>query len=963
MTDWRLKVYAYLHDPPDKPLALGRPGGHAAWGRDLASRLVGEASAEEWKQWEPIISKADQLASGAERSAFLPRRPPSLNELRHPLSGQPIDISWIHPSPEAAIRALEEEFATLAGLKDAPDAAFLALWGLLPWRLRNRRGADELRGLWDLLPAETRMPNHPVVAHQALVSALATVLVEGEEAVLLSFSIGPVQRFIAQARRLSDLWAGSAVLSRALLQATLPIVEQLGPDHVVFPLLRRSRLFMSEWLLAGDEAAGGRCVHAERLRTQDPSGRTTQSVSGGLPNRFLAILPAGRAEVLARECEARLRKWLENLAVREGQSIEQANPAMSGFAQMAREQIADSFRISWAGTPWPLAQDLGGNGMPERTAGWLLGEELPPRTRAYLDVAKAAREAAVQARRETGVPPRLSAFRPNAGVLYGVCYETVERFVGAVKLTRSHFPRAENGLKCSLCGERGVVPGAIPFEGQRALWARLRREVRPAGVLRKGEALCGVCWAKRRFGRTRHEVPSTSEIAATPFKRRVLERLGTLAADVQALCEAAEKEGRFSDAYVVPDLLQFRGQSELHERFVRVQGEALLANPREDREADDEEPPIEVIRAARRLRRAAQERCGIQPPRPYLAVLTMDGDEMGRWLSGEKNLPLRSYLTGMALADLEEAGLGPYLTEDAPAWPMTPALHSSMSEACAVFSQATAPRTLHDDGLPAFLVYAGGDDVLALTPIGCHDPTSPVELATEAALRLRLRFSGYVRRGDVGSDTADASSDAGYVFDRREGLAMAFGKRATASAGLAVFHHRWPLGRALEEARQAEKHAKKDLDRDALGIHVLRRSGQTTRTGLRFQLTDKVGAVRALQALCHAFASKRLSPRFVAEVRQRLAHFRGGLAESTLLGIARPLVREAVSGHLVESASTSADEIMQALDRLAEAAQPPPPEEGRAKPDESKTPRDLARLTGWMDLIEVAAFLGRGDEP
>lgn len=192
---------------------------------------------------------------------------------------------------------------------------------------------------------------------------------------------------------------------------------------------------------------------------------------------------------------------------------------------------------------------------------------------------------------------------------------------------------------------------------------------------------------------------------------------------------------------------------------------------------------------------------------------------------------------------------------------------------------------------------------------------------------------------------------------------MAFGNRATASAGLAVFHHRWPLGRALEEARRAELHAKKNLGRDALGIHILRRSGQTTRTGLRFQLDGNAGAVRAFQALCHAFSSGRLSPRFVAEIRQRLAHFRGGLAGSTLLDIARPLVREALSGHIEESGSTNADEMMQALDRLAEAAQPPAPGESEAKLDDSEMPRDLARLTGWMDLIEAAAFLGRGDEP
>ncbi len=113
MTDWRLKIFAHLHDPPDKPLALGRQGGHEAWGRELVCRLTEKPSDEGWGRWETLIKRADHLASGADRSGLLQRRPPSLDELRHPLSGQPIDISWARPNPEAAVRALEEEFAAL----------------------------------------------------------------------------------------------------------------------------------------------------------------------------------------------------------------------------------------------------------------------------------------------------------------------------------------------------------------------------------------------------------------------------------------------------------------------------------------------------------------------------------------------------------------------------------------------------------------------------------------------------------------------------------------------------------------------------------------------------------------------------------------------------------------------------------------------------------------------------------
>lgn len=448
MTEWRLKIFAYLHDPPDKPLALGRDRGHAAWGHDLACRLVEKPSDQDWSRWKDLIARADRLASGADRSGLLQRRRPSLDELRHPLSGQPIDLSWARPNPEAAARALDEEFTALEPLKDESEAAFLALWGLLPLRLRARRGREELGGLWDLLPAETRMPNHPVAAHQVLVSALATVLAESDEALLLSFSVGPVQRFIGQARRLSDLWAGSALLSRALLQATLPIVEELGPDHFVFPVLRRSHLFLQEWL-AADESVPRRCRYADRLRQLMPKAILHGGTPPGcLPNRFLAIVPAGRGQELASACEQRLRQWWEDVVCDKAAWFEHCGSGPTGFAAMAREQSRGSLRVAWAATPWPMA-DSALEGNAAARAAWLLGGALPAATKHHLAAAQAVREAAKAAPRpaagEPGSRPA-TAFTPNGGVLYGPCYDTVERLL---RPRRSPPPRSRSG--CSRC--------------------------------------------------------------------------------------------------------------------------------------------------------------------------------------------------------------------------------------------------------------------------------------------------------------------------------------------------------------------------------------------------------------------------------------------------------------------------------------------------------------------------------
>ena len=51
--------------------------------------------------------------------------------------------------------------------------------------------------------------------------------------------------FIESARSVRDLWSGSMILSWLTFQAMLPVVEQLGPTAVIYPLLRVFRCWTS----------------------------------------------------------------------------------------------------------------------------------------------------------------------------------------------------------------------------------------------------------------------------------------------------------------------------------------------------------------------------------------------------------------------------------------------------------------------------------------------------------------------------------------------------------------------------------------------------------------------------------------------------------------------------------------------------------------------------------------------
>jgi CRISPR-associated protein Cmr2 len=135
------------------------------------------------------------------------------------------------------------------------------------------------------------------------------------------------------------------------------------------------------------------------------------------------------------------------------------------------------------------------------------------------------------------------------------------------------------------------------------------------------------------------------------------------------------------------------------------------------------------------------------------------------------------------------------------------------------------------------VLYAGGDDVLAMLPVAD---------LTAAMQRLRQAYSG------VGDDDIDRAAFArprtlvcknGFAaLDGR--LMRMMGERATASCGAVVAHHQAPLGAVLRELRRAEKRAKEEGGRDAFSITVVKRSGGA------LYLTAKWGeALAALDAL------------------------------------------------------------------------------------------------------------------
>ena len=183
--------------------------------------------------------------------------------------------------------------------------------------------------------------------------------------------------------------------------------------------------------------------------------------------------------------------------------------------------------------------------------------------------------------------------------------------------------------------------------------------------------------------------------------------------------------------------------------------------------------PLDSARTALcELRKAA----GIGPAPTYFAVIALDGDEMGKWIGGQKVQASESF----------HRDFGAALTS------------FGISEARAIVQQHYGA-----------LIYSGGDDVLAMLP---------ADEAMSCAQALAAAFGEAIRK--------KASSHA---LPGREV------PPATVSAGIAIGHMKEPLQDIVAAAQAAEKRAKtKPLDRNALAVTLFKRSGEIMEWGAKF---------------------------------------------------------------------------------------------------------------------------------
>lgn len=785
-------------------------------------------------------------------------------ELVHPLTGARCDLGQYGGLSDSDFRDIKsrsfEHFSKLlVQIDGATDwkKTVLAFWRFGP-ELREDEDFGKLGALWRLLPADTRIPDHSIWDHLDLTSAFAGAFAgdENGEAALLSLAIGPVQSFIESARTTSDLWAGSHLLSRLAWEAMKPVCAALGPDAILFPRLRgvpQVDLWLREL-----EDNGGCGLDSDWFKACEwKQGGTDANplFAAALTNRFVAVVPASQAKTIAESVEKAVRAYLQQL----GQTVvnrllEEAKLTTGGEQhchEQMREQIEGFPEVHWAAVPFSLIRarnvekqtDLDVTALSAAMQPFFAGDGAP----GFL-----ISPAWQVLQKETRWDDRTTFFAPNPGVLYPAVYDLAERVLAAAKTTRRFDQTTQNGWRCSLTGETewltndknhlAIPPGKRlskeskkydPKEHTETLWTRIADE-KPAWA-KKGEHLGALPSIKRLWptlfaqevknavgGDMQRFVVSTHTMALSGQMEQWLANGGEVDDETRTLMTKAE-------TVALPRrLMRLARPTDVH-AAKSLPGLLEAARALREAEYDSKHDQQVAERQAQTMEAAVERTLGKSDKstklETYYALLLMDGDRMGAWLSGGEDYAITyresfhsQVQKGIQPFEAKHQALRDYFQQKRA---LSPNRHLSISAALNDFA-LTLARFVVEDEHAGRLIYSGGDDVLAMLPVTDLLPAMQQLRAVYSGVACPdARFSGDIELKN-GFALLKVRDGEGNLVPK---LMRLMGEKATASIGAVIAHHQAPLGAVMRELRAAEKRAKNEGGRDAFSITVIKRSG------------------------------------------------------------------------------------------------------------------------------------------
>jgi len=803
---WQHKLSLWLHDPVHKMFDIRR---HESLAADLAGLLHVTLPTKD------IYQNADMMAAGLTRAA-LPGYSANPEEsgaidfnktpvLTHPLvKGISLELNLCAVQAKAihaAVRKLlnsdlgmDKSFEELQALtaderplnghfnwQDTPEQWSRALYFYLFFAFKKRLRQENdcvLGGAWDLLPADSRMPDHPLWHHLGLTSAIGSSLATDpdKELSLVVFAITPVQPFISRARKLRDHWVGSVILSYLAFTGIRHIAETSGPDHILYPSLHDQTLVES-WI--------GKAFHLERFLKENDEAlqqhRKNGAAIASFPNKFVFLAPASQAgDICCRLEETIQQEWLRQARLVKDHLVNRQGGGAT-MAELFEHQIADYWQFNHAASR--LA------GLDDRAA---LDAVLHPQKwqDEYETIAAFAKPF-----KQTGAA---------LARLYGASHTLVQTVLAAAKLKPTRIRRPQQGEKCPLCGENevlhnfsraGSTKAAEYKNAVKAFWDRVRGKENSEGSFAQvgeNERLCAVCAVKRFLPGVMKRKENQEELLASVFNKADTFPATTEIAAHRYLQALTGKVTISNNDY--PQLVDALHASET------------------DPAGDDQSQSMRAI-----IEEGRKKGVPFTDRDKYYALLLMDGDKMGDLINGKT---LTATWGDVIHPELKgrfnqktfhpHSALRPRMDK---VRLLNPALHAAVSDGLNSFARYGVAPVVHRLG--GRLIYAGGDDVCAILPL---------DAALEAADAIRRAYTmGFVRYTTDGAVEVQGESPAG---TGKLGVHMGKAEKISISAAVVIAHHKAPLREVLRDAHAVlDGIAKQRAGRNALAIRLKKRSG------------------------------------------------------------------------------------------------------------------------------------------
>ncbi len=338
-------------------------------------------------------------------------------------------------------------------------------------------------------------------------------------------------------------------------------------------------------------------------------------------------------------------------------------------------------------------------------------------------------------------------------------YYKIQKYLKGIKNLNSFGQFIQKpGKKCHLCGERNSLffnSNNNSFELNKKNIGAISLNVADP-MLDSNEGLCAVCFTKR-FYKSNNHFPSTAKIALSHTQEKMTDK---------------KMLDNYKQIFINNFDEQLFYEENLNEYYFKKNNLKSLINK------------LDKIKKAQREINVSLKEENLKLTK-YYALIKLDGDNMGKWLSGEF---LNDEISSGELKDFDVQ------------------LSKKISEYAKKMEKYFCDKSIGK------IIYAGGDDLLAFVNLN---------YLTSALRHIKEEFPRFQNIKVNGNDV---------VKDREE---------STASCGVVIAHYKTPLSEVLKWARKLEHEAKEKLGKDACAIAVLKHSGEINKSAFKWKYGKK----------------------------------------------------------------------------------------------------------------------------